>query len=141
MKYSASGYLGKALPKEKRKSFVFKDLRHSGRQDLKPLLPERFREYREPFAFSAGMFWHIPPTMPRWLNDLNPIIGSVYSRLRDDESFAEDIIRLREELPTAADIEEFFPIAKKRYVDDDDPLAFIVMKSRSNVCSFSYHNL
>jgi DNA adenine methylase len=120
-------------------------------KDLLPLLPERFREYREPFAYSAGMFWHIPPGKRRWLNDLNPIIAKVYARLRDDATFAEEIISLREKYPTAFDIESFWEEAKRRYSEDDDPLAFIfltrfahysiVSPTRSDICSFSAHNL
>ena len=45
--------------------------------------PQNFKEYREPFVGGGGIFFNIPTFVPRWINDIDQNLISVYFALRD----------------------------------------------------------
>ncbi len=45
--------------------------------------PQDYREYREPFCGGAGLFFAVPASKQRWLNDMNTHLIAVYLALRD----------------------------------------------------------
>lgn len=45
--------------------------------------PPEFDEYREAFVGGGGVFWRIPTSKKRWVNDLHPGLMAVYAALRD----------------------------------------------------------
>lgn len=45
--------------------------------------PPEFAEYREPFVGGGGVYWAVSPYTPRWINDANGDLVSVYLALRD----------------------------------------------------------
>lgn len=46
--------------------------------------PANFKEYREPFVGGGGVYFHIPPLITRWINDLDQDLMSVYAALKVD---------------------------------------------------------
>ena len=119
-------------------------------RDFVSMLPSHFLEYREPFCYSAGVFWEIPTDKRRWISDLNPPIAKVYEFLRDDPSAIDQILRLRDRvMRDSISREQEFIAAKHRFREHNDPLATIllsrharfhlVMKSRLNVATLAFH--
>ena len=45
--------------------------------------PQTVHEYREPFVGGGGVFFSIPSTYVRWINDIHPGLIAVYTALRD----------------------------------------------------------
>lgn len=53
------------------------------RQKILARFPSRFNEYREPFCGGAGIFFSVPPTVKRWINDIDENLIQFYLALRD----------------------------------------------------------
>lgn len=49
---------------------------------MKSFFPGTFSEYREPFVGGGGVYWTMPVTMSRWVNDLNRPLIAVYEALK-----------------------------------------------------------
>jgi len=49
--------------------------------------PDNIKEYREPFAGSAGIYFAKNKYQKRWINDINEDLMSVYIALVDDPTF------------------------------------------------------
>jgi len=65
----------------------------STREQIKSYFPRSFSEYREPFIGGGGIFFSLPSAMPRWINDMNPALISLYQSLKQQP--AEFIERCR----------------------------------------------
>jgi len=51
-------------------------------RQIKSFFPVSFKEYREPFVGSGAIYWTIPSTTPRWINDFNRNLIAVYEALK-----------------------------------------------------------
>ena len=51
-------------------------------RQIKSLFPQSFKCYREPFVGSGAIFWTIPITTKRWINDYNRNLIAVYEALK-----------------------------------------------------------
>ena len=119
-------------------------------------MPKDFREYREPFSGSLGMYGHVwrwfkytgNPEPTYWLNDKHQDLMGLYRAVRDDRSFlgrAEDLLQFLQTAPTEA-IAERFDVAKFEFIHYEDPLAFmflcllgyeqLIQRARASIASF-----
>lgn len=55
----------------------------SALSQIKAVFPSRFQEYREPFVGGGGVFWTLPRSMRRWINDRNRPLIAVYEALKN----------------------------------------------------------
>jgi DNA adenine methylase len=83
------------------------------------------KEYREPCCGGAGLFFHLPATVKRWLNDLDDDLMRVYSELRNNPE--EFIIQCRT-FPEPT--KELFRACLEHL---DNPLAYLLV----NNCCYS----
>lgn len=121
-----------------------------GRQ-LVSLAPLDVDEYREPFAGGIGVFWHLPKSIPRWVNDINADVIRFYKSLRDDPTFINRILRAKENLVDADVLKTTFHLSKLEWMLTGCPLAYLLLnryaygqfvkRSRCNVASFAWTHL
>ena len=115
---------------------------------LHALAPLHYREYREPFVFTAGMLWRVGPGMKAWINDRNPAIGNFWRAFRDDDSFIWQMLEEDEMDQCLPETRRGrFEACKPRYREANDPLAYwylnrhshggIVSRCRRDIASFS----
>lgn len=64
--------------------------RESVRRRIFKLFPDDFSQFREPFVGGGGIFFAVDTKIPRWINDYNENLISVYLALRDNPA---DFIR------------------------------------------------
>jgi DNA adenine methylase len=56
----------------------------SVREKIISFFPKEYSEYREPMVGGGGIFFNIPISKKRWINDLDTNLISVYSSLKED---------------------------------------------------------
>lgn len=65
--------------------------KRSIREKIFSRFPEHYTEYREPMVGGGGIFFHVPQTKKRWINDKDSDLILVYESLKDDyEKFKID---------------------------------------------------
>lgn len=78
-------------------------------QQMKPLLPKEFEEYREPFVGGGSFFIYLKQAYPKlkiWINDLNPELYYFWKYAQiDSEKLAREVSKVKTE---RADGQELF---------------------------------
>ena len=63
------------------------------------LIPEKFKEYREPFIGGGSFFVYLKQTRPElkfWINDINPELYSFWKQVKvDSERLARESLKIR----------------------------------------------
>ncbi len=121
----------------------------SGR-DIFSFAPATFSHYVEPFCGSAGMLAHVPTSVDRWINDLNPDVVAFHLALRDDPDFLDRIFEFAK-LQTAEEIRIAFYKAKWDWFQTGCPVSYwllnryakcrMVRRSRPDIASFDHRYL
>jgi len=83
----------------------------SVREKILKRFPKEYNEYREPMVGGGGLFFHMPTDKPRWINDIDNNLISVYQSLKHSPS--SFIARCRN---ISGDLKEVF----NRMIDTDD---------------------
>lgn len=120
----------------------------AGSRELISLFPHEYSEFRSCFAGNEPLLWHVPTTVKRWINDVDPDLISYWKALRDDKNYCKKFFNLLDSIESADELVEAFEAAKHKVVFDRDPVAYlflrrlahrqIVSRDRPNFASFSY---
>jgi len=116
-------------------------------RDLYALAPDQWGEMRDPFCGGNNFLWHLPPGKQVWINDINPDVVKFWKSLRDDPSFIDDALALKEKCETADNLEREFAWAKWRWQRTGHPVSYLLLnrhayaqfvkRSRPNIASLS----
>jgi DNA adenine methylase len=114
-------------------------------RDIMAYAPSSFSSYIEPFCGSAGMLWHVPTSVDRWINDANPDVVAFHLALRDDPKFLDRLFVFAK-LETATELRQSFYKAKWDWHKTGCPASYwllnqyghgrLVRRSRSDFASF-----
>jgi DNA adenine methylase len=97
----------------KKLSMIKSPLRYPGGKSrainqIKPLIPEEFEEYREPFIGGGSFFIHLKQTFPEvkfWINDINPELYFFWKHAQvDSEKLAHEVLKIKKNNSNGRDL-------------------------------------
>lgn len=100
--------------------------------DFFPIEP--ITSYCEPFAGGAGLFWMLPTSIKRYLNDIDPVLIALYKEARDNPNFSRRILAMVRKTERADDMYREFFEQRVRYKFDADPYAYFIVNRGSFGC-------
>lgn len=117
-------------------------------RDIMSLAPE-FSEFRDCFAGNASLLWHVPVTVRRWINDIDPDLIRYHRAMQDkDDDVIDRFVELQKQIRTADDMRRLWTLAKIEWYHYQsvphymlvNRLAYgqICRRSRRGLCSYSF---
>ncbi len=98
-----------------------------------PIAP--ISSYLEPFCGGAGLFWHLPVNIERWLNDIDKVLIAHYREARDHpRRFKRRILGMAQKIKRADDLAEEFLVNRVNYKFNHDSYAYWFVNRSSFGC-------
>lgn len=97
----------------KKLSMIKSPLRYPGGKSrainqIKPLIPEDFEEYREPFIGGGSFFIHLKQAFPEvkfWINDINPELFFFWKHAQvDSEKLTREVLKIKKNNPNGRNL-------------------------------------